>query len=721
MKRSATISIIIPVHNRRELLGRAVSSVLHQTFPDFEIIVVDDASTDNSTSVLADFPSERITVIRHEAQLGPAAARNTGIRAAKGKYITFLDSDDEWLPDKLRQQLDFMTDPLTQCEVCCTAYFLRKRGFRTEIEINPGFGDAARGLLWGCSLGPGSTMMTTRICFDRVGLFDERFQRLEDWDWMLRCVNHYKIYTLPLLLARVYSSPGTADPHHVLHALNILKDQRDKYRIDRKTPLNLLKFWSTILLELSAIYYRSGDWWHATLYGVLCVIVCPFRDRPFFKKIAGTLFVDLLRRGTDRTCDERLEVIFVLRRLDIGGTEKHIARIAPALQAHGISTSLFILERGGKLEPSIEASGVSISGPVGRKKNLYQKLRDIWNLNLHLRHRRPDIVHFFLPEPYLIGSLASIIAGIKNRVMSRRSLAHYQSRHPILAPFERWLHRHTHVLLGNSTAVVKELAQECANRAKIGLIYNGVELQPAISDEARSESRRNLGLSQDGFVLTIVANLIKYKGHKDLLRALGLVHSQLPQSWRLLIVGRDDGAGKSLKAEVADLGLADHVLWAGEHQSIDMFFNATDVALLCSHEEGFSNSLIEAMGRGLPVIATAVGGNLDAVIPDETGLLVPAKAPEALGAAILRLAGDRELRLRFGAAARHRVEQFFSLEACVQRYVNVYNGIVNGNLGTVQSMIDPPLHAIKTRTDLIEYMSSVQIEKSNTTVDLRQN
>jgi glycosyltransferase involved in cell wall biosynthesis len=187
-----------------------------------------------------------------------------------------------------------------------------------------------------------------------------------------------------------------------------------------------------------------------------------------------------------------------------------------------------------------------------------------------------------------------------------------------------------------------------------------------------------------------VANLIEYKGHRDLLLALALVRDRLPADWRLLCVGRNTGAGSLLKELTSTLDLEDHVWWVGEVREAGSFFFAADIALLCSHEEGFSNSLIEAMGHGAPVVATAVGGNLDAVIDGVTGLLVPTRAPEALGEAILKLALDPVLRARLGAAARCRVQDCFSLAACGQRYANLYAGVDQLRRGPVQAIINPP-------------------------------
>src|SRR5262245_7125063 len=108
MSGQPAVSIIIPTYNRTGFLRAAVASALAQTLHDFEIIVVDDASKDDTERVLRHFEDSRITLIRHEINRGVAAARNTGVENAKGKYFAFLDDDDEWLPNKLNRQFELL-------------------------------------------------------------------------------------------------------------------------------------------------------------------------------------------------------------------------------------------------------------------------------------------------------------------------------------------------------------------------------------------------------------------------------------------------------------------------------------------------------------------------------------------------------------------------------------------------------------------------------------
>ncbi|EKS36372.1 glycosyltransferase [Afipia broomeae] len=381
-------------------------------------------------------------------------------------------------------------------------------------------------------------------------------------------------------------------------------------------------------------------------------------------------------------------ILFVTKKLVMGGAEHHLAQLLPALAARGFAVELFVLERGGELEVKLAEAGVTISGLPRRSGRLTHLLAAAIELHRRIRQTRPDILHFFLPEPYLVGAAVATAAGHRTLVMSRRSLAHYQRNHPWFGRIERMLHRRMTALLGNSQAVVDELIAEGADRRKTGLIHNGVTLAPPADESVRAAQRTALAIPGDAFVMVIVANLFDYKGHADLLDALERIALQLPQPWRLVVIGRDEGEGPRLRAQAERLGMADSILWLGERRDVEAILPAADVALLVSHQEGFSNALIEAMAQGLPVIATAVGGNLDAVADDVSGLLVPPREPAALGAAILGLAMDELKRRAMGHAARQRTLDMFSQGACIARYDHLYRGLGRSPARAVQALID---------------------------------
>jgi glycosyltransferase involved in cell wall biosynthesis len=154
------------------------------------------------------------------------------------------------------------------------------------------------------------------------------------------------------------------------------------------------------------------------------------------------------------------------------------------------------------------------------------------------------------------------------------------------------------------------------------------------------------------------------------------VAGALPAPWRLLCAGRDTGIGAGLGARARELGLGASVEWLGERADVHGLLAASDLGVLPSHQEGFSNSVLEGMAAGLPMVVTAVGGNVEAVEDGVSGVLVPPRDPAALGAAILGLARDPERRGRLGAAARQRATGVFSQDACVARYVRLYTALI---------------------------------------------
>ena len=189
------VSVIIPTYNREEKVCRAVSSVLDQSFTDFEIIVVDDASADNTVERLKQFKN-RIQVIRHPENKGVSAARNSGIKKSKGKYIALLDSDDYWLPEKLKVQTDFFKE--NPDAVICQA---RELWIRKGKRVNPAkkhmkpSGDIFIPSLKLCLVSP-SAVMFKKLLLDEVGMFDEEFPVCEDYDLWLRIAYKYPVYLI---------------------------------------------------------------------------------------------------------------------------------------------------------------------------------------------------------------------------------------------------------------------------------------------------------------------------------------------------------------------------------------------------------------------------------------------------------------------------------------------------------------------------------------------
>ena len=187
------VSVIIPTYNRLPMLKEAVESVLSQDFEDFELIVVDDGSTDGTADEITRYGG-RVKLLQHKENRGVSAARNSGILHAKGKYIGFLDSDDLWVKGKLKIQVAFL-DENPQYPLCYTDEIWIRRGKRVNPMLKHAkfSGWILEKCLPLCIISPSSALMRKTL-FSKVGLFDEALPVCEDYDLWLRVSVRFPIF-----------------------------------------------------------------------------------------------------------------------------------------------------------------------------------------------------------------------------------------------------------------------------------------------------------------------------------------------------------------------------------------------------------------------------------------------------------------------------------------------------------------------------------------------
>ena len=224
------ISVIIPTYNRAGVLERAVRSVLNQEGVELELIVVDDGSTDGTRQVLDGIGDPRIRYERLPGRSGACAARNRGIELARGDYVAFQDSDDEWLPGKLATQLRQLEQSGADVVFCALERY-NAQGERLLVspgdDVEPGPVSYER-LLMGnlCST---QTILGRRACFETVR-FDPRMPRLQDWDMMLRMTQRYDVRYFRDVLVRLYeqSDSISAHPERLLTAMRLISERNSE-------------------------------------------------------------------------------------------------------------------------------------------------------------------------------------------------------------------------------------------------------------------------------------------------------------------------------------------------------------------------------------------------------------------------------------------------------------------------------------------------------------
>jgi len=244
-----TVSVIIPTYNMARYLPEAIESVLNQSFKDFEIIVVDDGSTDNTKPIIESFQDKIIYL--YQSNRGESAARNLGIKKAHGEFLAFLDADDKWLPDKLNLQVEVFKNNPTIGMVACGAMGIDESGKFIKQYVPKNFA-SHNSLLKALSISqiiPGSSsgVLVRKKCFETVGFFDEKIKIGPDWDMWLRIAKKFNIYFIekPLVLIRKHrNKPEFRTPINEEHYVSIVIEKNIKGTYKRRAYANL--------------YYRVG-------------------------------------------------------------------------------------------------------------------------------------------------------------------------------------------------------------------------------------------------------------------------------------------------------------------------------------------------------------------------------------------------------------------------------------------------------------------------------
>lgn len=274
------VSVIIPTHNRPEFLHSAITSVLNQTFQDFEIIVVDDASKDDTHNVINCINDRRIKYIRHEINKGVSAARNTGITASTSDFIAFLDDDDEWMPEKLGKQVDLIENKSPGVGVVYTG-FVRMNRKSTEIlgqNIPTKRGTIFNEMLIGNWIGTASTPLFRRECFDKVGLFDERISYGEDYDMWIRMSKEFRFEYIeePLVKYHVHRNGLTSNHDMVIRGMEILNKKYGQFLALNK------KSYSHFYLVLGGAYCYNQNMKKGKEAFLKAIKLYPFEIRHYF-------------------------------------------------------------------------------------------------------------------------------------------------------------------------------------------------------------------------------------------------------------------------------------------------------------------------------------------------------------------------------------------------------------------------------------------------------
>lgn len=373
----------------------------------------------------------------------------------------------------------------------------------------------------------------------------------------------------------------------------------------------------------------------------------------------------------------KIKVAYVIGALADGGAERQLLELIRHHDRTRFEPYLVLMEdinldRAAGLVSDSFVMSVPHAGNANWRSRIHQYVLAIRRTAKQLRKWRIQVVHAQLPGPCILGGFAARSARIPVFIANRLSMMnHYRRKSRLGAWVDQLTIRLADFNLGNSEAVTQELmsAGKCPP-FKCGTIHNGVDTQkfhPANPATFRSI----LGWNEENVVFGIVANFSSVKRHIDLVRAADIIARSHPEA-RFVMAGADYGELTSVMREIERCGLSPFFHVAQSTPDPAEIFAALDVYVSASASEGFSNVILEAMASGKPVIATDTGGNPEAVVHGETGLLVPVGSPPSIAQAAKQLLRDPLLRRQLGNRGRARVEENFSLSAMALKNEQLY-------------------------------------------------
>jgi glycosyltransferase involved in cell wall biosynthesis len=357
----------------------------------------------------------------------------------------------------------------------------------------------------------------------------------------------------------------------------------------------------------------------------------------------------------------------VVGSLWLGGAEAQVARVAVAIRKFGVDMEVCALERAGPHLNDLEESGIVVHGtpyPTRTyRSDTITLLRTVNTIRQIVRSGHFDVVHTHLFWADVLGVAGARLAGCPRVIVSR--LALHEWTHGPQAGFH-WLEQFSnlfaHELIANGDSVmVSAERHERFLPARRTVIRSGVDI--GRYSQARSGLKGPLRMIH-------VGALEPRKGQEYAIEAVALLRDAGVQTTLTLVGSGSDEA--MLRQKVADAGLDDVVTFAGPQADPRSLLTGADLFVFPSRQEGFAIALLEAMAHGLPAVATAVGGNSEALVDGKGGRLVPPQDARALAAAIEEVARDRSRLAEMGRFNRERVAQEFSLEATVRQLAEWY-------------------------------------------------
>lgn len=370
-----------------------------------------------------------------------------------------------------------------------------------------------------------------------------------------------------------------------------------------------------------------------------------------------------------------ISVLYLIDHLRQGGSERYVSELAKKGKKIGVHPHVICFSEGGIFFEELRQSEIPLIS--FQLRTLYHPKTSVLLMQLirFVRDHRIQVIHSFQPNANILGTLVGCLTRTPV-IISRRSLGDFGS---LGSKRLVWIQKNITNRMADRVLVNSLAVQEAAIRKeeipseKVTLIYNGLDTERYAPCSDKALARQSLGILPGDFVFGISSGLRPVKGVDVVIQGFSPVRRRYSNA-RLVIAG--DGPERNrLEALVQTLGLETSVIFLGTKSHMEAVYPLFDAFVLCSHSEGFSNALLEAMGMGIPVVATRVGGNIEMIEDGKTGFLVPPGDPAALSERMSLLLQDSTLTQTMGKEGRAWVERTNALPLIHHQFSLLYQEI----------------------------------------------
>jgi glycosyltransferase involved in cell wall biosynthesis/GT2 family glycosyltransferase len=719
------ITVVMPVRNEACFIADTLEQLLAQDYPRgrYEVLVADGMSDDGTREVVSRIAAKDSRVhLLDNPKRRSSAGRNVGFKAGRGDYFVVVDGHCH-VPGEhfLRDIMDCFEKSGADClgrpqplDPPGLLPFQRSVALARASRLGHGGDSLIYGDFEGLASPVSNGAAYRRQVFETVGYVDENFDACEDVEFNYRVeLAGLQAYTSPKLTVRYY-------PRENLASLlgQMRRYGRGRTRLYRKHPallilsalapacfaggiaafavllglnlaiglsafpaiimnvLGLALLAYAVLVSLSTVRIcREHGWSHALLLPLIFLVVHGGLGLGMWEEFLAPVGRYLRR---NRRSDGPIRVAFLIDTIlaPTGGTERQLLLLLEGIDRNIFEPHLCILRNSTWIRNNFSLCPLHDLNIESFMR--FGDLKNVLRFAVLLHKKKFDVVQTHFMDASRMGIPVAWLLRVPGIVATRKNQGYWMTGKPSIA--QKCLNMLPDVFVANS-----ESTRHWAHRVegialdRIRVIHNGFVEHGVPHDHAsRIRARGLLGLSDDVSVVGIVANLRPVKRLDVFLRAAALVQGDMPETFFVVVGEGDERSGLEELARTLDL--RDNVLFMGSRTDVATLLPAFDVAVLSSDSESFSNSVVEYMAAGLPVVATDVGGCREALDGSPASILVPPGDVEGLGRAVLRLLKDEDGRELAKVDHSRRVQEKFSAGKYLSAYENLYMDLMSARM-----------------------------------------